>query len=335
MIAALVATVLAIAPAIEARTEPSAPASSQGDRVTVVRSADADVDARLTAELRFLGFAPELVDAPPESGIAGLHGLARAHAAAAAIAIEERDGAITVWISDRVTGKTVVRELQLVEDDRAREIAVRTVELLRASLAEVEQSAPTPEAEVAPTAVVERTLVPHRRARVVLAAMGAVGGAPGGLGVMGELRLHARYTPHRNFGLVVAGTAPLHAVHVRGPEGRADVLPGWVGAGPWFGLRRRDARVLPDLALTAGAAFVGMDGHAMAGRTGTRVHVIDAVVEAAAGLELVLSRRIRLRLEAAAATCARTVRVRFSQRPVATWCRPHALGSIGIGVVAW
>ncbi|MBC8071644.1 MAG: hypothetical protein IAG13_25185, partial [Deltaproteobacteria bacterium] len=102
-----------------------------------------------------------------------------------------------------------------------------------------------------------------------------------------------------------------------------------------FGLRRRDAVVLPDLAATVGLAIVGMEGDAADGRLGRRVHVFDAIVEATAGVEIVISTRVRVRFEAAAAMCARTVRVRFSGRPVASWCRPHALGSAAIGVALW
>jgi hypothetical protein len=303
------------------------------DRVVVVRNPDPDLDARLAAELRFLGFVAEVVDVPVPRDVAALHDLARVHDAAAAIAIHE--GGASVWIGDRVTGKSVARALEPTQPDRPREIAVRTVELLRASLVELQHVPPVPEAEVASSPTIERTLSARVRARLVVAAMGAVGGAPGGLGVMGHVRASVRYAPHRHVGVVLSGTAPLHAAEVRGPEGRADVRTGWIGLGPWFGVRRRDAWVLPDLALGVGPAFVDMRGHAAAGRRSADVRVVDAMFEATAGLDVVLSRRIRLRLEASAGMCARTVRVRFSDRAVATWCRPHALAAIGLGVVAW
>ncbi len=305
------------------------------DRVVVVRNPDPDLDARLAAELRFLGFVAEVVDVPVPRDVAALHDLARVHDAAAAIAIHDGGDRVTVWIGDRVTGKSVARALEPTQPDRPREIAVRTVELLRASLVELQHVPPVPEAEVASSPTIERTLSARVRARLVVAAMGAVGGAPGGLGVMGHVRASVRYAPHRHVGVVLSGTAPLHAAEVRGPEGRADVRTGWIGLGPWFGVRRRDAWVLPDLALGVGPAFVDMRGHAAAGRRSADVRVVDAMFEATAGLDVVLSRRIRLRLEASAGMCARTVRVRFSDRAVATWCRPHALAAIGLGVVAW
>jgi hypothetical protein len=135
--------------------------------------------------------------------------------------------------------------------------------------------------------------------------------------------------------VILSGTAPLHAVEVSAPEGSARIRTGWLGVGPRVALRPPDATVVPDLSATVGAAFASMDGSPAPGHVGARALVIDAIFEGAAGLEIALSPRIRLRLEAAAATCARTVRVRFADRPVASWCRPHALGSLGIGVVGW
>jgi hypothetical protein len=315
-----------------ARTRPAGSA-----RIAVVGRADTEVTARLVAELRFLGFYPEVVDPPPSNDPDALVQLARTRLAAAAIAVDVAGGRVQVWIVDRMTGKLVARELVLSRDpagDEPREIAVRSVELLRASLVEVEQGPPPPEAEVAVSPAALRTL--RRPApRFGLGAGMAVGGAPGGLPVAVHARAHLRYMPHPIIGVVLSGTAPLHAVEVAAPEGVARIRTGWLGVGPRVSLRRPDATVVPDLSAVVGAAFVGMEGSAAPGHIGTRALVVDAIFEGAAGLELAVSPRIRLRFEAAAGVCARTVRVRFSGRPVAEWCRPHALGSVGIGVVGW
>ena len=131
--------------------EPVAAEVDVGDRVVVVRNPDPDLDARLLAELRFLGFTSEVVDVPVPRDVAALHDLARVHDAAAAIAIHDGGDRVTVWIGDRVTGKSVARALDPTQPDRAREIAVRTVELLRASLVELQHVPAAPEAEVAST----------------------------------------------------------------------------------------------------------------------------------------------------------------------------------------
>lgn len=306
-------------------------------RVAVVDLPAPEITARLVAELRFLGFAPAVVAPPAASDPAALVELARAHGAAAAIAVDTAGGRVQVWILDRMTGKLVARQLALAPgspDDAPREIAVRSVELLRASLLEVEQAPPPPEAEIPVTPAARRTLR-RPQPRFGAAAAIAVGGAPGGLPVAAHARVHARFMPRPRIGVLLSGTAPLHAVEVSAPEGSARIRTGWLGLGPRVALRRPDATVVPDLSATVGAALVSMDGSPAPGHVGARAFVVDAIFEADAGLEIALSPRVRLRLEAAAATCGRTVRVRFSGRPVATWCRPHVLGSLGIGVVGW
>jgi hypothetical protein len=326
-------------PASTPEPEPEPPRATPAGvaRIAVVGHADPEVTARLVAELRFLGFSPEVVDAPLSGNPDALVELARTHGVAAAIAVDMAGGRVEVWIVDRITGKLVARELVLSRDpasDEPREIAVRSVELLRASLVEVQEGPPPPEAEVEVSPAALRTL--RRPApRFGLGAAIAVGGAPGGLPVAVHARAHVRYMPHPRVGVVLSGTAPLHAVEVSAPEGVARIRTGWLGVGPRVSLRRPDATVVPDLSAVVGAAFVGMEGAAAPGHQGTRALVVDAIFEGAAGLELAVSPRIRLRFEAAAGICARTVRVRFSGRPVAQWCRPHALGSLGIGVVTW
>lgn len=304
--------------------------------VAVVATADAEITARLVAELEFLGFSADVVDMGAQIDLEGLRALARERSAAAAIAIDGGDGRVEVWIVDRMTGKLVARELELSQgDDPPREIAVRAVELLRASLAEVEARPAPPEAEVAVGPAARRTLADPIRRRIVLGLAPAVGGAPGGLGVMAHARAQLRWAPHPIVGVVLGGAAPLHRAKLRAPEGSAGILTGWIDVGPWFALRRADAKVIPDLSPRIGVAIVGMQGRAAQGLSARRARLVDAIVEAVAGLEVVVSTRVRLRFEASAATCARTIRVRFVARDVASWCRPHVLGAAGIGVGLW
>ncbi|MEM9457766.1 MAG: hypothetical protein AAGF11_26545 [Myxococcota bacterium] len=327
---------------------PAQPRRSDTPRIAVVVPAGSDVAARLVAELRFLGFVPEIVE-PSGHGRDDLIALARARAVAAAIAVDTAQGRVEVTIVDRMTGKLVSRELVLSGESAdgsagesadgsangdSREIAVRSVELLRASLLELERAPSPPEAEVTAGPAVRRTLR-RSRPRLSVGAGAVVGGGPGGVPVAVHARAYLRYTPHPYLGVVVLGNAPLHAVSVVAPEGTARLRTGWLGVGPRVALRPPEATVVPDLAVVAGAAFMGMQGVPAAGYQGARSLVADAVFEGSAGVEIAISPRIRARLSAAAAVCARTVRVRFAGRSAATWCRPQVLGSLGIGVVAW
>ncbi|WP_437623013.1 hypothetical protein [Sorangium sp. So ce1151] len=104
---------------------------------------------RLSAELRAVGFAVRVADGRP-----GVEGRAQVEGAAgraggedqpfATIAVLELDrerGAVAdVWIADHVTEKTLVRRVELGgsgESSAASDLAVRSVELLRASLLEL------------------------------------------------------------------------------------------------------------------------------------------------------------------------------------------------------
>lgn len=310
---------------------------SEGGRVAVIGIADSEVTMRIAAELTFLGFSPVVVAPPPTLDRRSLTDLARSSAAAAAISVTVDGDEIDIGIADRVTGKFVARSVNIpaTAPARSREIAVRSVELLRSSLAELEETRePPPGAEVPVSPSVRRNLTrPHDR--LLPTASIAVGGAPGGLPVAAHIRARLRYAPHPRFGVVVGGTAPLHAVRASAPEGTARIHTGWLGVGPWFSLRPPTKVVVPDLAITAGPVFVGMQGQAAPGLVDDRVTVLDTIFEAAVGLEVAVSPRVRIRLESAAAVCARTIRVRFAGRSVATWCRPYVLGAVGIGVVAW
>ena len=110
---------------------------------------------RLAAELRGLGVEVVVVpvDETQPLGRAALEQLARTDGAFAAVRVIRVAAEVEVWIADRVTGKTVVREVRAGAGDagsRDDTIAVGTVELLRASLLEVTVEPQTLHGEVTP-----------------------------------------------------------------------------------------------------------------------------------------------------------------------------------------
>lgn len=116
----------------------------QPARVVLVTSdPDASSTRRLEAELLDLGVEVEVVEPEDPSGPigrAGLERLARRAGAFAAIRVVPIAAEVEVWVADRVTGKTVVREILRGSDESASfddAIALGAVELLRASLLEV------------------------------------------------------------------------------------------------------------------------------------------------------------------------------------------------------
>lgn len=126
----------------------SSPAQAERSRVVVLRrpaasSAVQDAIRRTEAELAAEGFTVVAEEAPTEGDLRQtLAAAARSANAVAAIAVIPDEGGATadVWVSDRVTDKTVIRTLRvdgLPASERPRALAIRAVELLRASFVEV------------------------------------------------------------------------------------------------------------------------------------------------------------------------------------------------------
>jgi hypothetical protein len=130
--------------------------------VTVVRAPRPgpivdEATTRLTAELRAAGFTVRVVEGTPgvdgrvqvEGASAAKGGGGKADGSFATIAILETDrgAAADVWVADHVTKKTLVRRVDVATADLpngASDLAVRSAELLRASLLEIRGStAPT------------------------------------------------------------------------------------------------------------------------------------------------------------------------------------------------
>ncbi len=217
--------------------EGRAGAEGARSRVAVVHSSSSDrvlreADTRLRAELIDAGFevvevdrAPgdprsEVEDAPDPSSFATI---AMSRAANGAFA--------DIWIGDRVTGKTVVRRLEVGAGPNATAVlAIRALELLRASLLEIAASAPPTEPPMPAPGDVAKWIAP---ALPAVPAGPLLGGSA--LGV-GALALH---------GLAGIGLAVGPTVNVSH------------GAGPWFARVTLAGPLLgPDLRAAAGSATI-------------------------------------------------------------------------------
>ncbi len=295
--------------------------------VAVVGAASDPVTMRLAAELRFAGFDVEVIEPSQEASSGGLVALTKARELDAVVQL---DGD-TVWISDRARAESVQVSLSN-EADRERAVAVIAVELVRARL---EPEPPPPEPLVPePEPEHETPEPPAPRPRFFLALEAAFGGSPGGVPPAAHVRGLARYAPHRHLGLVLSGTAPVHAVSVRGAEGTTALRTGWLGVGPWIGLRGADHPVvLPSLSATVGPAFMSMRGQASGPYEARDAYLVDAMLEVTAAVDVAVWRSLRVRSSLGAGACARQIRVRFADRTAATWCRPEAFATLGIGVV--
>jgi hypothetical protein len=243
-------------------------------RVAIVRTSASDrllreASTRLRAELRDAGFdVVEVERAPgdPREEVEQAEGTTDAFATVA-MNRTTSGAAADIWISDHVTGKTVVRRLRVgAEPNAAAVLAIRALELLRASLLEV--AAPAPEAPVpgvAPADVMSwvEPMLPSRAPHLTGPFRGTLLGA-------GALALHGL----RGVGLAIGPTLRIsHPVHgplfarlsLAGPlvgpeitraEGKASVRQefaaldlGWasnaapLGAFAWLGIGAFDLHV--------------------------------------------------------------------------------------------
>jgi hypothetical protein len=97
--------------------------------------------ARLSAELQAAGFTVRTIEASGDDGRAEVERVEGSFATIAIVTTEV--GAVAdVWVADRLTGKTVVRRVDVIDPalpTAASDLAVRSVELLRASLLELHE----------------------------------------------------------------------------------------------------------------------------------------------------------------------------------------------------
>jgi hypothetical protein len=122
-------------------------AEARAQRVALVRPADDDlvlVDAfnRLRAELHIHEFETSVLDAAvPTQDPDALAAAAQSADALASIAFVRQNGktSVEIWLADRVSGKVTMRTLSLSKtDDASSVLAIRAVDLLRASLRELD-----------------------------------------------------------------------------------------------------------------------------------------------------------------------------------------------------
>lgn len=109
------------------------------DRVVVLSTPGSTLAVRLQAELEALGL-DTIAEAPPaDVSPSALEAIAHDKEALATIYLAGGEHVLEIWIADRSTGKTVIREIPARPGGASDDTAVtKTVELLRASLLEVQ-----------------------------------------------------------------------------------------------------------------------------------------------------------------------------------------------------
>lgn len=309
-----------------------------GERVGLVTAQPTGALALAFAgELRAAGFSVVTIPPPAQApAFAVLRDLARAHEVAATVWFDDGRGAgvLTIWVVDRVTGKMVVRELEggpPTDKAAAKLAALNGVELLRASLRELEDLPQPPSAEVEPSAPVKR-LVTRAPPTYRFDIGGGVSGSAGGVRPAAHVGLGVRFELHRWAGLRVMALVPVVGSRLRDREGYARLTIAQLLAGPHVPLRPPGVVVRPDVGVLVGVAMLQFEGVAIPPLLGRsdRLFTFSAMFDA--GLSIRVSPTLRIRADAGVGLAAPELAITFVGRPVGRWGRPFGQGTLGLAL---
>jgi hypothetical protein len=311
-------------------------------RVVLIGEPQEELLARVAAELTALGFEPVFLPLPPEiAPPEGLADAARSVDAVAAVQLLPTAGAVRIWLVDRVTGKTVLREVSsgAEGEDGPSLVVLRTVELLRASFLEI-RIAPPPAGEMQPAAPVESLVAlsppeaeaPPRLA-LELAPAVTVGSFEVAPTLTVQLGAHLRLTDL--VGVELFGLVPAVPLHLSAPEGEADLHMGALAAGVRLTFAAPDDRWVPFLGGGVAVTFVDVRGDPLPGFVGHPALVAAGAPYLRGGLAVALAQLLRLRLDVLVGWALPSTIVRFDDREVASWGPFLLTASLGLEVLLW
>ncbi|GAC1573728.1 MAG: hypothetical protein NVS3B20_05460 [Polyangiales bacterium] len=336
--------------------------AAESKRIVIATSASTGVVRRLREEMVALGFEVVLIDVP--DGRKALEQAAKKEGAMAAVRIApssralesveggrrngpgtERgsgDDGVEVWVVDRVTGKTVLREVVSSGAQSDAEMALRAVELLRASLMEVEIEHP-PRGEVTlPPPIIDAVLpkaslkLPdaHRqneRARpvAVIGAGPSFLASPGGMGSALHALVDARWMPFPSIGAEVLAHLPITSSRIQRDEGNAEIRITLVGVGVQL-LPSPFARVSPSIGAGVFLAYFKMGGSARPPNTSANDEITTAAPYARFGLSVGWVPRVRVRFDLMTGWALAKPIVRMALQESAYWGRPFGAASSSI-----
>lgn len=316
--------------------------------VIVVPSPRDPIALRLEAELTALGFEV-VTEREPEAPPARepLEATARALSAVAAVRVAPKVGGVEVWIVDRVTGKTVLTDVTAEGDTTTVEatVALRTVELLRASFLEIQEphpargevpipeevralSAPTADLPTAPPASQEE---PPASTAVRVGVGAAAVLSAGGLDAGPHVRLGGTWMSSRRVGARVFALFPTVATHVTAVEGETSMRVALLGAG----LHVEPTEIgplTPTLDAGLAGAWLLFEGAAQAPYVATTDTVVVAAPFAGAGLDWALTSVLHLEGQALCAVALPRPILTLAGREAGSWGRPALALSLSLSM---
>jgi hypothetical protein len=306
--------------------------------VVVVETGESALVQRLGQEIESMGLrvmwgGPEL---PPGRS---LEAEARAAGAVAAIRVTRGGGGVVeMTILDRVTGKTVHRELTVstpADPAAAELIATRTVELLRASLMELASPHP-PRGEVPVTAEVRALAppptkpAPRERLGILSAAAGPAVFYSPEWRAGGDLLLGVTWMTTSLFGVEGSVLVPLLPERFATQEGYAELAATLARVGGVVRWGARSSAVGGQSVAGIAVASLAFRGVARAPYAGVHDHLWSCSPYLGSGLGWRIVSNFGARADVAVGIDASHTVVRFAGREVADWGRPWLAGSAAL-----
>lgn len=331
----------------------SAPGPAHADSapriVIIAPTADDRISLRLQAELRALHFeVPDVEIAPGLPSRAQLEAAARQRDAVAAVRIVPSSAGVEVWIVDRMTGKTVLREIVTTEAGSASgdaTIALRVVELLRASLMELD-AARRPEGEVKPPPLILELMAPPRISarpappiailperpspKLSMELGPAALLSPGGFGPSGLVSAAIHYRPAEAFGASLIALIPIPPATVSGPGGATAARVALLGVGLRGAWTSPTSAWTPTLGGGISVVWLHLDGQPAAHFSGVSASVFSCAPYLRAGLGLTIVPRLRVRADALVGASLPPTLVKFGERLAAVWGVPFVVPTLGL-----
>jgi hypothetical protein len=322
----------------------AAHARDEGEAILLVIDPGAAGAAnRVEAELVAAGFRVVVRSSKAEVDRAALLDDARAIDAIAAVRVHATASAgAELWVVDRVTGKTVLRD---VAADHARDdatLATKTTELLRASLLEARMPAFHP-AEVPVSAAVDTLIESEAPAPVAppaapprgFVSVGGTVGAGGALGPLGFVDAELRVRLTRVLAVGAAFAIPVSQSTLDAPQGSSSQLVSHASlaldAAP-FGFA---PRLAPFAGITAGVLWFRATGTATAPYTSEVADVFSTLLGLRAGASLRLASALAVRAQIAGLAAFPQPSVTYAGKTIASLPDPLVEATLALELVAW
>ena len=298
---------------------------------------------RIREELLAGGFDVEVVDPGPRTDpVSVADAVTRQHGSVATIALlgDPNLGPAELWILDRIGPRPEVRRIMVPHDDpdRAPEVlAIRTIELLRASalslLVESSRPPPPPTPPAPPTAAASPqpppapvVHLPERRDRIGVeagvVALESLDGPGAAVVPVARLRVPLPRPLFARLTLAGFGTRPTVSTSL----GTADITQafGLLEIGAVF---RRQRRVNPVVTLGAGTIYVRSAGNGVYPYQGIEESEWSALIDCGIGLVAILGVHLATAFELHVSLAAPHPVIRFSGTDAATIGRPALLAT--------